>query len=147
MGHSADNVDGVCDVRVLLTEPLARGDRDVPTGQRVAGYTVAAAGTALAGAGMTSFTSPQQLNGGATGDLITGGIYRYSRHPQYTGFVAAAAGLAAARGSPRAALLAIELAVVRRAWVAGGEKHLQRQFGTAYQRLCSQVPRWIGIPA
>lgn len=131
---------------VLLTESLTRHYRDVPTGQRVAGYTLAAAGAALAGAGMTSFTSPQQLNGGETGDLITGGIYDYSRHPQYAGFMAAAAGLATGRGSPRAALLTIELAIALRAWVAVEEAHLRRQFGEAYERLCSRVPRWIGIP-
>lgn len=132
---------------LLLAESLGRHHRDVPTGQRVAGYAVAAAGTALAGAGMTSFTSPQQLNGGETGDLITGGIYDYSRHPQYAGFVAATAGLAAARGSRRAALLALELAVVMRAWVSVEETHLRRQFGAAYARLCSRVPRWIGVPS
>ena len=129
---------------VLLTESLAR-HRDVPTGRRVAGYAVAAAGTTLAGAGMTPFASPQQLNGGETGELITGGIYNYSRNPQYAGFVAATAGLAAARDSPRAALLAIELAVIVRAWVAVEERHLQRQFGTAYGRRCGRVPRWIGV--
>ncbi|MFE7203408.1 isoprenylcysteine carboxylmethyltransferase family protein [Pseudonocardia alni] len=42
---------------------------------------------------MTSFANPQQLNGGETGDLVTAGNYRYIRHPQYAGFVAAAAGL------------------------------------------------------
>ena len=100
--------------------------------RRVAGYAVAAAGTALAGTGMTSFAGPQQFNGGETGDLITGGIYNYSRHPQYAGFVAATAGLAAARGSQRAALLAIALAVIMRAWVGVEERHLRRQFGAAY---------------
>lgn len=130
---------------VLLTASLAR-HRDVPTGRCVAGYAVAAAGTTLAGAGMTPFASTlQQLNGGETGELITGGIYDYSRNPQYTGLVAATAGLAVARGSPRAALLAIELAVVMRAWVAVEERHLQRQFGTAYGRLRGRVPRWIGV--
>ncbi|MFP5070844.1 methyltransferase family protein [Pseudonocardia nantongensis] len=94
---------------------------------------------------MTPFASPQQLNGGETGELIIGGVYNYSRNPQYTGFVAATAGLAVARGSPRAALLAIELAVIMRAWVAVEERHLRRQFGTAYGRLCSRVPRWIGV--
>ncbi|MBN9800999.1 methyltransferase [Pseudonocardia alni] len=33
--------------------------------------------------------------------MITSGIYHYSRNPRYTGFVAATAGLAVARGSPR----------------------------------------------
>lgn len=132
---------------LLLTDSLVRHNRDVPTGRRVAGYAVATAGTALAVGSMTTFAGPQQLNGGETGDLITGGIYAYSRHPQYAGFVAATAGLAAARGSPRAALLAIELAVIMRAWVVVEEEHLRRQFGEAYERLCSRVPRWIGVPA
>ncbi|SFO40014.1 Phospholipid methyltransferase [Pseudonocardia ammonioxydans] len=132
---------------LLLTDSLVRHNRDVPIGQRVAGYTVAAAGTALAVGSMTTFASPQQLNGGETGDLITGGIYDYSRHPQYAGFVAATAGLATARGSPRAALLAIELAVIMRTWAVVEEEHLRRQFGEAYERLCSRVPRWIGVPA
>lgn len=131
---------------LLLAEALGRHHCDVRTGQRVAGYAVAAAGTALAGTGMTSFAGPQQFNGGETGDLITGGIYNYSRHPQYAGFVAATAGLAAARGSQRAALLAIALAVIMRAWVGVEERHLRRQFGAAYGRLCNRVPRWIGVP-
>lgn len=131
---------------LLLTDSLVRHNRDVPVSQRVAGYTVAAAGTALAVGSMTSFASPQ-LNGGETGELITGGIHDYSRHPQYAGFVAATAGLATARDSPRAALLAIELAVIMRAWMVVEEAHLRRQFGEAYERLCSRVPRWIGLPA
>ncbi|MEU4374805.1 MULTISPECIES: methyltransferase family protein [Pseudonocardia] len=132
---------------LLLTESLVRHNRDVPVSQRVAGYTVAAAGTALAVGSMTSFASPQQLNGGEPGDLITGGIHDYSRHPQYAGFVAATAGLATARRSPRAALLTIKLAVIMRAWVAVEEQHLRRQFGEAYERVCSRVPRWIGVPS
>ena len=131
----------------LLTDTLVRHGHEVPVGQRTAGYAVAAAGATLAGAGMASFTGPEQLNGGKTGDLITSGIYAYSRHPQYAGFIAAATGLAAARGSDRAAFLATELAVTLRVWASIEEVHLKRQFGAAYERVCRRVPRWIGIPS
>ena len=131
----------------LVTDSIVRHRHEISVGQRTTGYVVAACGAALAGAGMASFVGPEQLNGGETGDLITSGIYAYSRHPQYAGFIVATAGLATARSSRRAAMLATELAVVLRVWTSIEEAHLQRQFGAAYERLCSRVPRWIGVPS
>lgn len=64
------------------------------------------AGIALAAPGLLSFASVQQLHGVERGGLITEGIYRYSRNPQYTGLgiallgavVVARSGLALPRG-------------------------------------------------
>lgn len=132
---------------VLLVDSLTRRRSETPAPVRVAGYSIAIAGAALATAGMSAFASPDQLNGGDTGHLITGGIYDYSRNPQYAGFIAAVSGLAAARRSRRTALLAAELAVVMRSWIGVEEQHLAREFGPAYVHLCRRVPRWIGVPA
>lgn len=123
-----------------------------PVGPRLpAGARFTAAGAALIGGalyvlGSGRFAGPGHLTGTDAGDLITGGTYRYSRNPQYVGLVALYAGLAVARRSPTALLLAAGLAGTFRAWVPVEERHLAEHFGPPYERYRSATTRWLGRP-
>lgn len=127
----------------LLRRPAAP---PLPTPVRVAAAGLVLAGVALDVAGMRRFAGPGQLTGTAAGDLVTGGIYRYSRNPQYLGLIAALAGLALLRRSPAALALTAGLAAAYRAWVPVEEAHLARHFGKPYRRYRATAPRWLGPP-
>jgi len=78
--------------------------------------------------------------------LITGGIYRWTRNPMYTGGAPLMVGVAiifALDWLPFLMIpswLALHFGVVRRE-----EIYLERKFGDDYRRYCAQVPRYIGV--
>jgi protein-S-isoprenylcysteine O-methyltransferase Ste14 len=127
----------------LVLAALKNG-RPASASLRTFGTVGALVGAVLTVAGMRRFAGPAQLTGTDAGDLITGGIYRYSRNPQYVGLVALVAGLAVARRSPTALALAAGLAATFRAFVPVEERQLADQFGAAYLRYRDHSPRWIG---
>lgn len=110
------------------------------------GGSLALAGTGLMLAGMDRFTGPEQVSGVEPGPLVTGGVYRVSRNPQYVGYVLALAGLAIARRSAVAAASATAVAVVYRWWIPVEERHLERCFGTDYRAYLDRTPRWLTAP-
>lgn len=128
----------------LVAVALMDGENRTSPVQRWAGISAAAVGGAVTTAGIRRFAGPAQLTGTQAGDLLTGGIYRYSRNPQYVGLVTVVAGLAVARRSPLALGLAGGLAAIYRAWVPIEERQLVDQFGVIYRDYCARAPRWIG---
>jgi protein-S-isoprenylcysteine O-methyltransferase Ste14 len=131
----------------LLTAALARRPviRATPT-TNTAGGLLVAGGIGLDVASVRRFSGPRQLTGTAVGDLVTGGVYRYSRNPQYTGMVAALLGLSLLRRSGLAVALAAGMGAALRHWVPVEEAHLSRQFGEPYERYKAVTARWLGIP-
>ncbi len=101
-------------------------------------------GSCLLGAGAARFPSVAQLAGRDPGELITGGVYRHSRHPQYVGNVLLAAGAAVAARSVAGCALAAAAAAAYAYYVPAEESHLQRTFGDEYERYRAATPRWIG---
>jgi protein-S-isoprenylcysteine O-methyltransferase Ste14 len=82
---------------------------------------------------------------GLTGQLRTDGLYRYSRNPQYVGAVVATVGLLLLANSR---LLAVLAAVQLCHWLAlplSEEPWLTDQYGDAYRRYRSEVPRFVGL--
>lgn len=81
---------------------------------------------------------------GLAGELRTGGWYRYSRNPQYVGYVAATVGFALLANST---LVTIICAVYLGWWLAlpfAEEPWLCEQYGEAYEDYASRVPRFVG---
>lgn len=82
---------------------------------------------------------------GATGALVTGGLYRYSRNPTFVGQFALLAGVALAASSlPNvvAPLVFLWSAVTQ---VRTEETALRAALGADYDRYTAAVPRWIGL--
>ena len=109
------------------------------------GGSLAGAGGILCLAGMNRFSGPEQISGIEVGELATRGIYRYSRNPQYAGYVAVLTGLGIASRSAVALGLAGAAAAIFRWWVPVEERHLERMFGRAYRQYRAEIPRWFGI--
>jgi hypothetical protein len=95
--------------------------------------------TAKGGGGPGMGVPPEQL--------VTTGIYRYTRNPMYLGHLVFLAGLALVLRSPLfGALLGWHLPWFDRR-AREDEERLQALFGTPYLRYRDEVPRWIpGIP-
>lgn len=129
----------------LYASELRRGEKAPPLRRTVAA-SAAAAGLGMAGMGMGAFASGTQLIGTETGDLTTGGVYRFSRNPQYVGFVIAGLAGAVARRSAFAAALTAGYAAVCAWWVRIEERNLEREFGADYAAFRAATPRWIGLP-
>jgi protein-S-isoprenylcysteine O-methyltransferase Ste14 len=120
----------------------------VPLSSRPAagtGAVLVVGGMTLCAAGMDRFASVGQISGTDIGDLTTAGVYRYSRNPQYTGYIALLSGVGLARRSGGVLALAGAAALVFRWWVPVEEGHLEREFGDAYRRYRNQTPRWLGL--
>ncbi|SEW12196.1 methyltransferase family protein [Natrinema salifodinae] len=101
----------------------------------VAGYAVAIAAGLDLGVEETK---------GLAGELRTGGWYRYSRNPQYVGYVAATIGFALVANS---ALVAVVCAIYLAWWLAlpfAEEPWLRERYGDDYERYADRVPRFLG---
>lgn len=128
---------------------LLRRSGRVPVPGRTAvalGIPVAGAGTVLLLAASSRFQSMRQLWGLESDGLVTGGPYRASRNPQYTGYVLMWAGAGLSRRSWPGLLAAAEYALAVRTWVRVEERQLTRQFGSEYVRWSRRRPRWLGLP-
>ncbi len=117
------------------------------TGGRVTGSALAAVGTGLCALGMRRFSGPGQVSGSRTGALVTGGVYRHSRNPQYLGYTLALTGLALARRSGAALGCAALAAAGYNAWVPIEETHLERTLGDPYLQYRDGTSRWWGPAA
>lgn len=81
---------------------------------------------------------------GLEGELQVEGLYRYSRNPQYVGYLAATVGAGLVVATPWALPLLGVYAVL---WVVmpfAEEPWLVEQHGAAYERYRERVPRFVG---
>ena len=81
---------------------------------------------------MRRFTGVEELTGTRNQTLLTSGVYRYSRNPQYLGYVVALTGASVARRSGAALISAAALTSVYAAWIPVEESHLAGLYGRAY---------------
>ncbi|ELZ24828.1 hypothetical protein C475_11345 [Halosimplex carlsbadense 2-9-1] len=107
----------------------------------------AGAGLFLVGAvvvvGASRDLGVEGTQGMATG-LRTDGWYRYSRNPQYVGYLLATVGFPLWTGAPLTAPLC---GIYLLWWVTfpiAEEPWLRGQYGDAYERYASRVPRFVG---
>ena len=126
---------------------LRRGIWPVPLPRATAqtlGLPVAAAGAVACIAGMSLFDSAAQVSAAQTGRLHTGGVYQWSRNPQYLGNGLLVSGAAVAGRSGFAGALAAGVWLIYRRWIPSEERHLGQAFGDEYAAYASRVRRWFG---
>jgi len=82
---------------------------------------------------------------GLEGKLLTSGIYRYSRNPQYVTHVLLVVAIVLITNS----MLVLTVGVFYSLWFMispfSEELWLEKQFGRAYEEYCNRVPRFIGF--
>jgi protein-S-isoprenylcysteine O-methyltransferase Ste14 len=77
---------------------------------------------------------------------VTGGLYRYSRHPMYLATVLIYIGASLASASWLFSLLTIATVVLLRLEAILEEGYCREKYGNAYREYVNKTPRWVGIP-
>jgi len=132
---------------LLTVRALRRPGARLPIPARPAqgaGTALVTAGLATCLAGMERFAGPGELTGTTNQALTITGIYRYSRNPQYVGYLAVLAGAALAQRSGTALAWTGVIATAYAAWVPVEEDHLRDLYGKAYADYSHGTNRWWG---
>ena len=93
--------------------------------------------------GTRTLTAQQSL--GQKGKIITEGPYRYTRNPQYVGFIVLFAGIIIATASSMALITGAFAILLFFIIPFSEEPWLLQQYGETYAEYCRKVPRFIGI--
>lgn len=80
-----------------------------------------------------------------TGGLVTHGLYRWTRNPQYATVIPAYAGLAIAADSAGVYALSAALISVYVLMARAEEPWLALKYGDDYRRYCAAVPRFFNV--
>ena len=126
---------------------LDRGSLNEPTPvSLVLGLVIAGIGGGLIVAGRREYASLSRLYGLLEDKLLTTGIYRYSRNPQYVGYWLIMLGAAIVSLSQWTFLLAFGFAPIVHFYVRGVEEpHLRSAFGAQYLAYCNRTPRYLRL--
>ena len=130
---------------VLYADAVRDGGPAAPAA-RAAGAAAVVAGVGLTAAGMGAFGSAGKVAGTEASGLETGGVYRLTRNPQYTGCIIAGLGGALASRSALAGALTVGYGLVCAWWVRVEERALEHEYGHRYRVFRSSTPRWLGAP-
>ncbi|MCP2520558.1 phosphatidylethanolamine N-methyltransferase family protein [SCandidatus Aminicenantes bacterium Aminicenantia_JdfR_composite] len=113
----------------------------------IAGIGAIGIGLTITLAGMIEFRSLKRINGLDSSTLITTGIYKWSRNPQYMGWSLTLLGISIMGKSGLALLLTTVLIISVHLYnIKLEEPHLERIFGKEYYHYKLNTPRYIGIP-
>ena len=126
---------------------LDRGSLNEPSLISVGlGLVIASIGAGLIVAGRREYASRARVYGLLEDKLITKGIYRNSRNPQYAGYWFMMLGAAMASLSQWALLLVSVFALIAHFYVKGVEEpHLRSAFGENYLEYCKRTPRYLRL--
>ena len=80
---------------------------------------------------------------GLRGELMTGGLYRYTRNPQYLGGVVGLIGLVWFSNATLVLLPGLLAVLLFALWPFSEEPWLRERFGRDYERYCERVPRFL----
>ncbi|MEJ2678121.1 MAG: methyltransferase [Gemmatimonadota bacterium] len=112
------------------------------TALQYAGYALMILGLTLSLVPLRAF-SPKMVVGRDAPRLFSGGVYRFSRNPQYVTFAAFVLGYAMT-GRALMAYAGVALyCIVAHLTARVEEEHLERQFGEAYRRYRAATPRYL----
>lgn len=126
-------------------DPLWTEGRDLLLG--LMGVFVGGLGAMVAFAAQMSMGSSWRVGviTGETGELVSGGLYRFSRNPTFVGQAMLLAGVAMAVASIPTLLALILFLWSARTQVQSEEEALRATIGPTYDRYTEAVPRWIGF--
>lgn len=132
---------------VLLQAFVAALPLAIGTGARIgAGLAVAGPGLALIAAALGLFrrTGQDPEPWKPTPEIISTGVYRFTRNPMYVGMTLLQAGIGIGLANAWVVALApVSLAIVYAIAVRHEEAYLERKFGAAYLAYKASVRRWL----
>ena len=128
--------------RYLFSVPLdLRGDVRFGTAAAASAIGI---GIMAAAIGLFRRTGQDPKPWESTPEIISTGVYRFTRNPMYVGMALLQAGIGLALASPWIiALVPLVLAVVYATAVRHEEAYLEEKFGTTYLSYKRSVRRWI----
>jgi len=103
-------------------------------------------GMAIYFASVVAFGSMKRLSGLDARQLITSGIYRWSRNPQYVGWMLVLVSIALLRTSGMVLLLAALYWISFLIYLPLEEQLLERLYGIPYQQYRKTTHRYFGPP-
>ncbi|BCJ41011.1 protein-S-isoprenylcysteine methyltransferase [Actinoplanes ianthinogenes] len=139
--YYAAGLAGGMAINSVVALPLGGG-----SGIAVAGAVLTALGLALTFAGVTAVIRHRTtiVPHHPVATLLTGGAYRLSRNPMYTGLAVAYLGLALVFGSWWPVVLwPLVIVAVRQLVIRPEERYLTERFDRAYTDYQSRVRRWL----
>ena len=111
----------------------------------IGGSVVLGVGVVAMLAGMIEFRSIRRTSGLDNSELVTTGIYRWSRNPQYLGWFLVLLGLSIIGGSGLAFFYTIIAIILFHFYITRMEEpYLERIFGDEYLLYKERTPRYIG---
>jgi protein-S-isoprenylcysteine O-methyltransferase Ste14 len=113
---------------------------------RIAGAAVGAVGVAIIGVAIRTMADSwrTEIPEDKRTELVTGGIFRWSRNPAFLGFDLMFAGLAAMFFNPVLAALTVLSIVFYHLQILQEEKFLRSVFGTPYSEYMARTRRYLG---
>lgn len=116
-----------------------------PVGRTVVGGFFIVSGLLIAGSAVREFRSVSRMSGRGEDELVTTGVYRWSRNPQNTGWILTLVGVSML-GASALALVSVALfaLVIHVYLVYVEEPHLTRAFGDDYRAYRARTPRYLG---
>jgi len=112
-----------------------------------AGLLLFVVGFILIAAGVIEFRSIRKISAMEVSNLITTGIYRWSRNPQFLGFYLMLLGISLLGRSGYALLLAVIAIIYCHDYIVKVEEpYLERIFGEKYIAYKPSTPRYFGMP-
>lgn len=113
----------------------------------IAGFIFFGLGLIIMFAGMIQFRSFRKISGLDTSKMVTTGIYKWSRNPQYTGWFIWLLGISVFGQSGFALLLTVIFIIGIHLYnILLEEPYLERIFGEEFRSYKSKIPRYLGIP-
>ena len=93
--------------------------------------------------GTKTLTAQQSL--GEQGEIVTGGPYKFTRNPQYVGFILLYSGIILVTYSFMALITGALVTLLFFILPFSEEPWLRQQYGKSYEEYCKKVPRFIGF--
>jgi protein-S-isoprenylcysteine O-methyltransferase Ste14 len=109
------------------------------------GVVVGTVGTVLCLVSIIFFRSPLKMLCLVPGELTLTGPYKWSRNPQYVGYLLFLLGFALNDWSGWSLVALVVVTVSLHVLVLIEEEHLRRTFGEAYAEFCRSVPRYARL--
>lgn len=82
---------------------------------------------------------------GEKGEIITSGPYRYTRNPQYVGFIILYIGIILVTSSFMALVTGVFAIILFFITPFSEEPWLRQHYGKPYEEYCKKVPRFVGL--